>query len=909
MFNDVIVLDLETTGTDPVTSEIIEIGIVKLRNGEKEEWSSLVKPQNSIPSFIANLTGITNDMVKEAPTIQELLPIIRNNIESSIIVAQNRYFDLGFLEKYLGPLPNYSIDTIELAKIVEPSFDSYSLANLALELDINNGSPHRALADAQTTFAVLSKLWSKLSAFDLGVLMELKSWLRDESQGLYILLNQLIKNITKTGNWTKIDAGNPQSFFNQSPQMPLRIEKEKIDQLFMKNGLLAQKFPNYEVRTQQTEMFRTIGKAFEQGRNLLVEAGTGVGKTLAYLSAGLQIASEQNKVVISTHTIALQEQLCKKDIPLLEQVLDEKIAYVLLKGRNNYLCWRLWHNIKEEQYNWSWEQRVFWARITVWLKKTLSGDKEDLKLINNKENEFWYRVGSTSDFCLGVKCPSFNSCWYNNIRNKANKAHLLIVNHSLLLSDAKMGTGLLPAHDYIIIDEAHQLEEVATDQFTYDASKKGIIKLLDNLKFSLNSQIFQQWQKKAGFSDLAQDLGEIRKNIFASIEGVVNNSESIFLPWENSYETVRIKESNRTTVEWSKWMVSAENFRDSIQALSKAVLKLIEAWELSDSFESWMPEIRGWTANNKQVLSYLESLKTFLYESDQVFVFWVERIQKNNDVSFKSAPIDIANCLKETLFDLKESVILTSATMSVNGKVTLFQESLGINPEKTDWSIISSPFEFEKQAIIYIPEKIPDPTTISDGEYVLQILPLLQACLKSFLGNSLVLFTSHKMLQEVYFNLKPLAEEIGVELLAHGIDGSRNSLINQLKIKQKTTMLFGANTFWEGVDLPGDALKHLVIVKLPFWPPNLPVVQARVEHLELKGKNGFYHYSLPKAVIRFKQGFGRLIRTAHDKGTVIILDRRIVTKRYGKIFINALPNMERLIVNTQTINEKISNWF
>lgn len=919
---DWVFLDLETTGFDPQADKIIEIAaVIRYADGRREEYQQLVNPGISIPLQITRLTGINDAMLAEAPFFTDIKEHLERIIAGKVIVAHNAGFDVGFLETAFGcQLPNRIIDTIELARIVSYNQASYSLRYLSRSLALGEQPNHRAMADTLALEKLFFILLDIAREIPLAVLQEIAHFLGSGGKGLNLLLSEIIGEKIRKYDFT----GGP-IYPQEEPEYPYLPNKEvswsltALERAFLPGGEIAQGLGSYQKRTQQISMMKAIAKAFQQERHLIVEAGTGVGKTLAYLMPALTWAlSQKEKVVVATHTIALQEQILQSDIKFLRQNLEFPFKAEVLKGRSNYLCLYKWKTAKDNAANLTWFEKVAMARMAHWLAKSKTGDKDSINL-RDWENEFFFQFASNRENCGGAECPFARDCFYQKARQKAQNADLIIVNHSLLLSDLKIGDTILPKYRYLIIDEAHHLEEEGTRQFSADFSLREfqrIIQQITRKRDILNKNgVLPYWkQQLPAYTGKDQAQVEEALRIVQDSSGrtaiIQSTVENIFqFCRTQNVETLRVHKDVRKERWWDNLSILFANLALETGALydrlKKLYMALTQDLELSEG-ENSLRQLKAVLIRLEQDFGFLQNF--FTSDPDREQVYWLENDPYRPDLKLYITPLKTGRLFAEMLFSTKTSAILTSATMSVNNSFSYIKEQLGLSEELVDVLQIQSPFLYEEQVLLLVDTSLPEPSLLKEEEYNLAVGRSLWELIGATGGGTLVLFTSRKQLRQLYESLCQPLQELGLELFADGINGNRINLVNELKENPKA-VVFGTNTFWEGIDLPGESLTAVVIVRLPFAPPNLPLAEARMEELKKEGKDGFLHYSLPQAVLRFRQGYGRLIRTIDDCGVVIVLDNRVVTKRYGKIFIKSLPSHKYLAGDTNFVAGRVRQWF
>ncbi|MDO4541559.1 MAG: helicase C-terminal domain-containing protein, partial [Bacillota bacterium] len=708
--------------------------------------------------------------------------------------------------------------------------------------------------------------------------------------------------------------------------LPPGEDDYKIDLNELKESLTSedglQKYvESYCPRDAQMQMALKTGEAFNEAAFLLAEAGTGTGKTIAYLlPSALMAFHGNNKVVISTHTIHLQDQIINKDIPDINNLFADELRATLVKGRNHYLCYRKWHNAYNED---DMENPLFMATLLPWVAETADGDVDVLNL-NAMERREWQKFSAVSDTCLRSRCPYFRGkCFVYKVRKKAENSHLIVINHSLLLTDAMADSGVLPHFDYLIIDEAHQLEKVAEDNLGYTITFFDHGNLMaDAKKFLL------QMEKLSAFPGLfhnniseeeAAERLDLVENILSIFDDNAIKGDNMFKALKDCYSyfhenqsslsrSWRIDRNARQQKNWQETEALIENYLIWINDLSGAVRKTLANFENELNDESNEKERYKAQEIDCKLGEFSTALYYFVHGEAEDMVAWLE--QGNERVIYpimRLAPIDPGSALAERLYNNKESIVFVSATLSVSNQFKYFKNNAGLNlvDRKCHELLLPSPFDYDNQCMLVAIKDTPNVGEVSTYEYLRCLSEAIMKMVTASQGRALVLFTSHSHLREVFNAIeKPLAE-IGIEVLGHDISGGRNIILEKLRENKKTVVL-GANSFWEGIDISGENLSLLIIVKLPFWPPDMPVLAAKMERLTDAGKNNFADLSLPQAIIRFKQGFGRLLRKEDDRGIVCVLDRRIYEKRYGAQFINSLPVNKFYKATVEEITEIIA---
>ena len=602
---------------------------------------------------------------------------------------------------------------------------------------------------------------------------------------------------------------------------------------FSPKGLLSRKLEDYEPRPSQERMAEIVTQALEGRHHAIVEAGTGTGKTLAYLAPALM---HGQRLMVSTGTKALQDQIFYKDIPLLERILDREIRAAYLKGRNNYLCKLKLHTSQEDGFFTPLELDNY-GEIKAWAGKTETGDRAELDGISD-DDELWARLDARRDRCLGSRCEEFESCFLTLMRQKAMEADIVVVNHHLFFADLAIRGSemaqILPDYTAVIFDEAHELEDIATGYFGFHVSN-----------YRLQELLF--------------DARSLAHQVEAQIEGPLNAL-------------------SRTSDHFFGRFLLLRDGRHPLPELDDIDPLIDELSELRRCFKKQLDANGEWENLARRSGELSSELEVFKNGNPDNYVSWLDR--RGRGVFLEACPIDVSPLLRDNLFEKVPTCVLTSATLTVGGSTAYMQSRIGLRDVQGE--TLSTEFDFQKQAALYIPADLPD---YRSAEYLGKASEEIESILAISRGRAFVLFTSYQQMQACYKILAPL---LPYPTLLQGRT-SRSRLLEEFRNKENA-VLFATSSFWQGIDVKGDALSCVIVDKLPFQVPSDPLVQARIHQIESDGGNAFSDYQVPAAILRLKQGFGRLIRSRTDRGILAILDSRLRTKGYGKLFLASLPD-------------------
>jgi len=881
---DLISVDLETTGFDPDRDRIVEIGAVRLRLGPDgmqagERFSTLVDPGRPVGAAITRLTGIRDKDLAGAPPLDEAVEaFLRFSGSAACFLGHNVGFDLSFLERAGLPPGAERLDTADLASIVLPMAPSYALQRLAADALIDPGSAHRALDDALTCAAVLGTLSAAARALPADVLTEAQAYAPMVSGATAeFFADALAAAVRHT--WDAPSFVPPAT----RPARAVAMAVADTATVFDAAGPLARSLAGYEDRPEQRELALQIERTQQSGGVLVAEAGTGIGKSLAYLVPALARAAAGERVIVSTHTLPLQDQLMRHDLPALQAALGSDVPVAVLKGRSNYLCPRRWQLFRGQVA--TREEARLLLKTLVWRTMTVTGDRAELNLLG-AESGLWSRISADDESCTARRCGATRGgCYLERARAAAAASGIVVVNHALLLHDARAGNSILPQAEHVVVDEAHRLEDVASDAFGHRLETWRTRRDLDRIAHSplLGSAL------RGNDASLGEPAQTLRAEIARAHVLADETFAALGTLLDGDRPRLRITNGIRAGDErWLGIELAAERFVDALAAIRTAGERLVaraadedEAAEL----EGALKELSGTTG----------AIAHAIHDPREGEISW---LQADGDrLGLYVAPAHVGAALRRTLVERHRSVVLTSATLGVAGTMTFALERFGVSDVAAALQL-GSPFDHAAQSALIVPTDIALP---HEERFSADAAGAITDIAHALGGRTLVLFTAHGTMREVAGRLGEL-EGAGIAVLTQGVDGSRRAILERFARGQ--AVLLGTQSFWEGVDLPGDLLRCVIIAKLPFPVPDDPLVQGRAERYE----DPFTEYHLPQAALRLRQGYGRLIRTKTDRGAVVLLDRRILVKDYGPTFLASLPAPRVHRVGLDGIAAAVAEW-
>ena len=942
---EIVVFDLETTGLDPWQDRIIEIGAVRLVNGEEREtFRTFVDPRGPLPREITSLTGITPEDLIGAPLLAEALPRFLEFAGNAPLAAHNAEgFDRQFLERALGRrLPNPVLDTLPFAFLARPQAPSHSLAALARDLPGGGGGAHRALDDARDLARVLSALLADLARMPEDLRAEAALLLRATSWPWKGVVCEGAAERTRF-SWTRRNYAPTKKIIADEDPEAWKLQPVDLDAVggvFRAGGAVSREKPGFEERPQQVEMARSVGFALNDGSHLAVEAGTGVGKSYAYLIPALQWGhANRRPVVVSTFTKVLQAQLAA-DVPTIEKVLGRPIRVAIVKGRSNYLClhkWEDWHEgVRQGQgavpgtsRTDEMEAPVVAAMVHSWEERTASGDaREELPwwLVSRAQPDLLARVTIDAEHCPGLRCPLAQNCFVTMARRKALDADLVIVNHRLLLESYLAGRDdLLPPNPVLVIDEAHHLEGVATDVLARESSYpvagralnevddpegrgalRRVIRLVKRNEAQDVSEAVERVATQA--QDALAPTRHALAEFFGDLDAFVRTNATVSEETDLQYaRRLRVTAAMRALPGWDLLRRQSAVVVAALRRLVAALRTFLQAVEpVAIEGPSRMELHRAALRSATDRLDGVAELHDAVFADLEMtgWVIWAESEPPDGQplgrwtARLKAAPVEVGPALVEGLYTRVRSIVFTSATLTTSSRTDEFRfmrMRLGwdlLTPERLRTLRLDSPFDYEKQVLALTVVDLPAYESAREQRdaWLSGVAGALPKVLAANHGGTLVLCTSHEQVERLFPVCRERLEPLGITCLRQRRGQSIRQQIERFR-EDVDSVLFGTYSLWEGIDVPGEALDGLVILKLPFDPPDDPVIEARREAVDARGLSGMHYYYYPLAILRLRQGFGRLIRSSTDRGVCVVMDRRLAqsSNRYSLQFRNSLP--------------------
>ena len=916
------IVDIETTGHSPANGDrMIQIAIVSMQDWEVvKKYTKFIHPGKSIPLFIQDLTNITDEDVQDAPPFEAVADYIYELLQDTIFVAHNTDFDLSFLQaewKRAG-LPKWQgkkIDTVELAKILFPMSLSYKLGDLANDLNIPLESAHRADEDALATAYLLKRCWEELLALPLTTLEQLhKRSFRLKTNVAQLFFDALVVKRSKALDENEHIYYRKLAIRKMAPTPKVEaFQTEYPETTEQKIALLKKEIPQFEVRQEQFQMMDSIWQTLNKNAEHVIEASTGIGKTMGYLVPAIFYAKKTGKKVgISSYTSHLLDQMLQNDIPLIERAIGQPIKIALLKGMNHYIDVEKFEQLLKAPDD-SYDETFTLLQTLVWLAKTETGDLNELN-VSGGGQLLIDKIRKTA--LPKTTMPLYD--FYSRAIQNSRQADIIVTNHAMLLSDLVRHEQIFDSLGGWVIDEAHQFIQAAISQdekiFTYMNWKY----LFGQIGLYEDEQLYYQLRRAALKKHLIsmQTLQQIEKRFMQMVQRF-DEAISVLCQHVNVTEKKQMQKMNKRsffitdlhlpTEVFAKLSFAMQQWIDLAQQIYEQFTTGVEQLAPEHVFliEQWQYLVREFT------LKLAEWDEVFLKE-DETYSCWLELDQRSvpGSIQLFKKPIDVTQTISN-LFDTireKSAVIWTSGTLTVPSNEHFITDQLGIN-RQIPIEKLHAPTSYYDGAQLYVVTDMPDIQAVSQSDYIEEVAHAVTNAVRMTEGRSFVLFTSQDMLRKTVELINESELLNDYMIFAQGVTaGSRMRLLKSFQ-KFQHSVLFGTNSFWEGVDVPGDGLASVIVVRLPFSSPEEPAFKARAQFMIARGQNSFTELALPEAILRFKQGFGRLIRSSHDKGVLIVLDRRIETKSYGQQFIESLPPISVQKLPLDSMVQQLGNWY
>jgi predicted DnaQ family exonuclease/DinG family helicase len=930
-----VALDLELLDSPEWGREILEIGAARFRGDrECETYAALVQTRATLTHRMERLTGLSRSDLAEAIPLPDALESLRRFIGSTPVVGQSIQLDVEQLRRAGLVVGAPLLDTFELASLLLPGMPAYDLDSVARALDLEvDAGRHRALRDARLAMRVFLELKELVRGLDLDTLMHVNRLSLPLNWPLRLIFaeaeRQKTRQVLQGGLLDRRPPADAPAWLMDRLELARTrealvpserrstLDLDGLERSMRAGGEVAARLDDFEERPEQIQMLRVVAQAFNDSASLLVEAGTGTGKSLAYVLPAARYALANNRrVVVSTNTINLQDQLFQKELPAIRRATRLPLKFSVLKGRSNYLCLGRWTALLRAE-ELSPAERMLLIKTLLWLPHTTTGDRAELRLTSGEE-EAWSKVCALADACSPQHCAYSRAgrCFLARARRLAEASHLIVVNHSLLLADLASRSRVLPEYRHLIIDEAHHLEDEATAQLGWRIGLRELVGQLERLwepspsrpggivpeaaellRRSRGAPSPMELERvTADLGGLIATLSQELPRLFDTLARFVANHG---VRSEGGIAALRLSPATRTQPAWSEVEISWDDQHQRLLRLQRALGELLRTMEAAAGEGEESEALSGELAVQATFWDTTgQRLSNALLESDAETIAWLSA-GRGEEIYVNAAPLHVGEHLRNSLFQDKDCVILTSATLTTEQSFRYIRERLGIEDARE--LMLGSPFDYRGSVMVYLPVDLPEPNSPGYQHSVERITARLIAALE---GRTLVLFTSYSQLRATYEALREPLEARQILLLGQRMDGaSRTRLLESFKQGHRVALM-GTTSFWEGVDVVGEALSCLVMARLPFTIPSDPVFQARSELFE----DPFGQYAVPQAILRFRQGFGRLIRSRSDRGAVVVLDRRLKSRAYGHAFLRSLPGCEVREGPASETAAQVRNW-
>lgn len=938
---------LLTTGPSPAEDQVLEVAAVRTEGSDGSVDFSQVANPGALSPALKEFTGLNDGDIHGKPEPAQVLRNLLNFCKKGPIVVYDAAVFRAFLEAD-GVRPPACLDGLHLARIALPQATDYSLDGIAGSLGLEVEPTRRAMPRARLLTRVWSAMMAGLAKLPPAVLDAI---CRIAEAAGDTLAPVLAEAAAGRGDF-KLSADPEKDLlevFADHRELFRRVQKhdrpepgndpiptEAIRRMFTPGGLVGRRLPRYEQRQEQVEMLEAVCEALGEPHHLMVEAGTGTGKSMAYLLPAIAWArTNQDRVIISTNTKNLQEQLFRKDLPFLMELLPGRFEPALLKGRRNYMCVRRFMHLMRhfERELAQADELMALAPLVVWAARTESGDLGECNgfLLSPAAPSVTGTIVTGPDECAGRACRFRSRCFVSRARALAQLADVIVVNHALLFAELGLDSRVLPPYRCVVFDEAHNLEDVATE---------ALATVVDGLSiYRITNFLYRPRRDGSGSGRLATAMYEVDKGVPSSaaitrdalrertgsamkaVEEVVAAAKQFFETLAEPFlevppyvDRVLLRECRPGLGPRSKAWDAGQRVRETVRSLGERIegvaSSLDEAKGHIESAEELAQDLRAQVARLREVG---EAIEFVLAQEDESYVYWLQRVarERRTFYSVHAAPLQIGKYMRDFLLNEKRCVIFTSATLQVDGQFDYMHERLGaegLPPDRIRSMAVGSPFDYDRQSLVGVSTFLPDPGGRRDRVFDQELSSFLIDLLQCTRGRALVLFTSYSLLDAVYETIKEPLQRAGIMALAQGHSGSREAITSLFRAVTSSALL-GTRSFWEGVDISGETLSCLVLTKLPFHVFTDPLVRGRTEYLRKLGRDPFVHYTLPEAVISFRQGFGRLIRNRTDTGVIVVTDRRLVTKAYGRSFLRSLPTRHQVFRTREEALQGVKAFF
>ncbi|MBD3391559.1 MAG: hypothetical protein GF418_05905 [Chitinivibrionales bacterium] len=882
---DFVAVDLETTGLDHRNNRIIEIGLVRFTGGKPAgEYCTFVNPGAAIPDAITRLTGIGDADVANAPPFADIAEPVLAFIGDAPLCGHQVEFDVNFLNEELRrltrpKLTNQSLDSASLSRLAVPDLSGYSLSQVASAIGVPLANAHRALEDARASGMVAARLVPRLAEIPPHVRHTMAAFA--PASVLKTILYRSVGRQRPAAPSSKRLPPLPKRL--AEPDEPAPADTDMVRKSFGENGSLSRVMEGYRVRDAQVRMAVDVARAINGGGYLVAEAGTGVGKSLAYLVPAAHWAyANDARVIVSAYTRNIGDQIVKRDLPVVRQMLGEGFSYSVLKGRANYLCINRWRRLLAGQHgNLSPRERFAILPLIRWAEETETGDIEEQNLFNRRWfAKVWGLISAESHECEGRRCPHGDTCFLQRARRKAQGSHVVVINHALFFSEICAESSFLGRIGPIVFDEAHHLEECGHRHLRVEFDTNRSNRFLESLDSLLRSL-----QKGRSGKEPVPEIKEFKatlKHLRKSVRDFLFDCES----W--------VRRTHPDTP--AAYQIAC---RDEPLAGSGGLASFeIDMRDLQDCLLSlqrlWREKEEEGSAVYSDMLACMEQVSQMRADIDYLtaaraedHVFWMEGNLQKGWVKLCGVPLEIGELLADIWQRRTRAAVFTSATLSVLGSIDFFKHKVGlehVDPDRVDFHAYAKTFSSEQVFRC----AVRSPVEPDAPGYASHVAGCVVSLLRAFEKNLLVLFTSNAMLNSVFDALKNNREvPADATILAQHLSGSRQVMLDQFKRARRAALL-GTQSFWEGIDAPGTECEIVLVPRLPFLVPTHPLTQALAQRYKERYGDSFRSYSVPEAIIRFRQGAGRLIRGPEDRGALVVLDPRLISKRYGHLFVDSL---------------------